>query len=311
MEQADCIEVKNLTKVFGSIKAVDNISFNVKKGEVFGFLGPNGAGKSTTMKMLTSFIHPTSGSISILGYDLALASMKAKEKTGYLPETVALYADMVTLDFLNFIREVRGLKGRAPIERVVNLCSLQSVLDKKIETLSKGFKRRVALAQALMHDPEVLIMDEPTDGLDPNQKAEVRDLIREMAKEKIIILSTHILEEVEAVCTRAVIINEGQIRFDGTPDELRRRSGIHNAVEIKLNSPVSNESINKLQELVYVESVKQAGKHSLMIFPENKKNISHEVMAFAIQNGFDIDEVSLKQGSLNEVFRNITEGGVS
>lgn len=311
MEQTDCVEVKDLTKVFGSIRAVDNVSFKVGKGEVFGFLGPNGAGKSTTMRMITSFISPTSGSISVLGHNLASSSMKAREKIGYLPETVALYPEMITLDFLNFIRDIRSLKGREPVERVVKLCSLGSVLDQKIETLSKGYKRRVALAQAIMHDPEVLIMDEPTDGLDPNQKAEVRTLIKEMAKEKIIILSTHILEEVEAVCTRAVIISEGKIRFDGTPDDLKQRSIIHNAVEIKLQSPAKTESINKLKELDYVESVDQTDSLKLIVLPVKKRNISHEVIAFVTRNGFDIDEVSLKQGNLNEVFRNITKGGVS
>jgi len=308
MEETGCIEVRNLTKDFGPIRAVDDISFRVNKGEVFGFLGPNGAGKSTTMKMITSFITPTKGSISVLGIDVTSSPMEVKSKIGYLPESAP---DMTVADFLNFIKEVRGIKEQEPMERVVKLCSLQSVLNQKIETLSKGFKRRVALAQAIIHDPDVLIMDEPTDGLDPNQKAEVRKLIKEMAKEKIIILSTHILEEVEAVCTRAVIISEGKIRFDGTPDELRQRSKVHNAVEIKLHSAAENISIAKLKSLDCVASVELKGDRSITVLPKDRKNISHEIITFAAEQRFDIDEVSLMEGDMNEVFREITAGGVS
>ena len=311
MEETATIEVRNLTKDFGPIRAVDDISFKVKKGEVFGFLGPNGAGKSTTMKMITSFITPTSGSISILGMDVSASPMEVKSKIGYLPESAPLYPDMTVSDFLNFIKEVRGLSGPEAIDRVVRLCSLKSVLNQKIETLSKGFKRRVALAQAIIHDPEVLIMDEPTDGLDPNQKAEVRKLIREMAKEKIIILSTHILEEVEAVCTRAVIISEGRIRFDGTPHELRQRSKRHNAVEIKLHSAADSKSLEKLRSLGSVASVEHGEDMKICVLPKDKKNISHEIISFATGQGFDIDEVSLIEGDMNEVFREITAGGVS
>jgi len=306
---SECIQVRGLTKDFGSIKAVDNISFTVKKGEVFGFLGPNGAGKSTTMKMITSFITPTSGSISILGIDISQSPMEAKKKVGYLPESAALYPDMRVLDFLNFINAVRGLEGREAIERVVNLCALESVLDQRIETLSKGFKRRVALAQAIIHDPQVLIMDEPTDGLDPNQKAGVRKLIKEMAKDKIIILSTHILEEVEALCTRAVIISEGKIRFDGTPDEFRKRSKKHNAVTIKLHSKADDEHMKSLLALSNVEETEKKDDQTITVYPKEKENISHEVILFANEKGWDIDEVSLSQGDMNEVFRTVTEGG--
>ncbi|MDH3974823.1 MAG: ABC transporter ATP-binding protein [Deltaproteobacteria bacterium] len=304
-----CIEVTGLTKNFGPIKAVDNISFKVSKGEVFGFLGPNGAGKSTTMKMITSFITPTSGSVSILGTNISEAPMAAKKKVGYLPESAALYPDMKVLDFLNFIRDIRQLEGKAPVERVVKLCALQSVLDQRIETLSKGFKRRVALAQAIIHDPEVLIMDEPTDGLDPNQKAGVRKLIKEMAKDKIIILSTHILEEVEALCTRAVVISEGKIRFDGTPDEFRMQSKKHNAVTIKLHSKAEDDHLTKLLSFPGVEETEKTDEKTITVYPRAKQNISHEVILFANENGWDIDEVSLSQGDMNEVFRTITEGG--
>ncbi|MDT8318569.1 MAG: ABC transporter ATP-binding protein [bacterium] len=311
MEGTATIKVRNLTKDFGPIRAVDDISFKVKRGEVFGFLGPNGAGKSTTMKMISSFITPTSGSVSILGMDVTASPMEVKSKIGYLPESAPLYPDMTVSDFLNFIKEVRGLSGSEPMERVVRLCSLRSVLNQKIETLSKGFKRRVALAQAIIHDPEVLIMDEPTDGLDPNQKAEVRKLIREMAKEKIIILSTHILEEVEALCTRAVIISEGRIRFDGTPLELRQRSKKHNAVEIKLHSAADNKALDKLRSLDSVVSVEHSGDMKICVLPKEKKNICHGIISFAAKQNFDIDEVSLIEGDMNEVFREITAGGVS
>ncbi len=303
------IDVRNLTKHFGPIRAVDDISFKVERGEVFGFLGPNGAGKSTTMKMITGFITPTSGTVTVLGHDVQEEPMKVKERTGYLPESAALYPDMTVISFLNFIREVRGLDGKAALDRVIGLCHLDSVLEQKIETLSKGYKRRVALAQAIMHDPEVLIMDEPTDGLDPNQKEEVRNLIREMSRNKIIILSTHILEEVDAVCSRAVIISGGRIRFDGTPEELRLRSEMHNAVVIRLQVPPDEDSIGSLRSMPSVRDVEISDDLELTVFPVGKKNISHEVVIFAREKGWEIEEVSLLQGSLNEVFRKITQGG--
>lgn len=308
MESSDFLEVVELVKHFGGIKAVDGITFRVGRGEVFGFLGPNGAGKSTTMKMITGFITPTSGSIKVLGYDIAEAPLEVKSRIGYLPESAALYPDMQVLPFLRFINEVRKIEGEEAIERVIKQCSLESVLEQRIETLSKGFKRRVALAQAIIHDPDILVMDEPTDGLDPNQKAEVRRLIREMSKEKIIILSTHILEEVEALCTRAAIISQGRIRFDGSPDDLRELSRVHNAVAVKLHKPLGRDEIDKLKALEQVADADVSEKE-VIVYPEGKKNISHEIVLFANSQGWDIDEVSHMTGNLNEVFRNITEGG--
>jgi len=225
-QQAEVI-VKSLDKRFGPIHAVRNISFSVKKGEVLGFLGPNGAGKSTTMKMITGFLEPTAGTVSVCGYDILEDPISVKEKIGYLPEGAPLYSEMTVKSFLEFIAEVRGYKGERKAQRVEELIqkiNLTSVRHQTVETLSKGFKRRVGVAHALFHDPEVLIMDEPTDGLDPNQKFEVRKLIQEMAQEKVIIISTHILEEVDAVCTRAIIIASGKLLFDGTPAELQARS---------------------------------------------------------------------------------------
>ena len=219
------LEAKALVKHFGPIQAVNGISLTVKKGEVLGFLGPNGAGKTTTMKMLTGFLNPTSGSAHICGFDIADNPIEAKRKIGYLPEGAPAYGDMTPRAFLGFIADVRRIQDKdKAIAEVSRKVHLDNVLDQPIETLSKGFRRRVGLAQAILHDPDVLILDEPTDGLDPNQKHEVRNLIAAMAKDKAIIISTHILEEVDAVCTRAVIIDRGCIVVDGTPEELKAKS---------------------------------------------------------------------------------------
>jgi len=221
------ISIKKLTKDFGSFRAVDAISFNVKKGEVLGFLGPNGAGKSTTMKMVTGYLPISSGEATVCGYNIEHDPLEAKTKVGYLPEGAPLYGDMTTIGFLNFVAEIRGLSGDVQIKKVssaIEKLELSSVMNQPIDTLSKGFKRRVGLAQAILHDPDVLILDEPTDGLDPNQKHQVRELILGMAPKKAIVISTHILEEVEAVCTRAVIIAAGKVVFDDTPTKLKKRS---------------------------------------------------------------------------------------
>jgi len=221
------IEIQDLQKSFGDFRAVDGVSFSVEPGEVLGFLGPNGAGKSTTMRMITGFLTPTGGAVRIAGVDVGVDPIAAKRRIGYLPEGAPLYPDMTPRTLLEFIAEIRGVPSdqrRARIEKVVSQVHISGVLDQQIDTLSKGFKRRVGLAQAILHDPEILILDEPTDGLDPNQKHEVRQLIQEMSKDKVIILSTHILEEVEAVCSRAIIITRGKVVFDGTPKELKDRS---------------------------------------------------------------------------------------
>ena len=221
------ISIKGLTKDFGSFRAVDNISFDVKKGEVLGFLGPNGAGKSTTMKMVTGYLPITEGGAVICGSNIEEDPLKVKNKIGYLPEGAPLYGDMTTIGFLNFIAEIRGLTGEVQGKKVasaIDKLELKSVMNQPIDTLSKGFKRRVGFAQAILHEPDVLILDEPTDGLDPNQKHQVRELIKVMAPDKAIVISTHILEEVEAVCSRAVIISAGKIVFDDTPTKLKKRS---------------------------------------------------------------------------------------
>jgi len=221
------IEIKNLSKKFANNTVVDNLSFSVNEGEVLGFLGPNGAGKSTTMKMLTGFLTPSAGEIKVCGFDVQSESLAARKIMGYLPEGAPSYGEMTTLEFLSFaaaVREVRGADQKRCVQAVVDKIDLQSVLHQPIETLSKGFKRRVGLAQAILHDPKVLILDEPTDGLDPNQKHQVRQLIQNLSKDKIVIVSTHILEEVTAVCTRAIIINKGKLIVDDTPEALEAQS---------------------------------------------------------------------------------------
>ena len=220
------IEIAGLTKRFGAFTAVDNVSFNVARGEVLGFLGPNGAGKSTTMKMVAGFVTPSAGAARIGGHDVQTDPVAARRQLGYLPEGAPTYPEMTVLGFLQFCARLRGFAGRAlqaRVEHALSLTTLHGVRLQPVETLSKGFKRRVGLAQALLHDPAVLVLDEPTDGLDPNQKHEVRELIRRMAPEKAIVISTHILEEVDAVCTRAIVIARGKIVADGTPAELERR----------------------------------------------------------------------------------------
>jgi ABC-2 type transport system ATP-binding protein len=221
------IEIKHLVKTFGLLTAVDDLSFKVEAGEVLGFLGPNGAGKSTTMKMITGFLAPTSGSISVCGHPVEGDAREAKQQIGYLPEGAPSYGEMTTQQFLSFIADVRQLSGSQRndrIDTVIQQLHLEKVINRSIETLSKGFKRRVGLAQAILHDPQVLILDEPTDGLDPNQKYEVRELIKGMAKDKIVIISTHILEEVDVICSRAIIIANGRILVDDTPQALLAQS---------------------------------------------------------------------------------------
>src|SRR3954453_14602318 len=231
------IEVRDLKKTFGAIAAVDGVSFTVKKGEVLGFLGPNGAGKSTTMRMITGFIPPSAGEVSVGGFNMLDDPIPAKRLIGYLPENPPSSADMTVGGFLGFAAELRGLRGDAKeeaLERVVEMCFLESVVHQNIDTLSKGFRHRTCFAQSIIHDPEVLILDEPTDGLDPNQKHEVRNLIRRMGEKKAIIFSTHILEEVEAVCSRAIIIDRGKIVANGTPQELKQRSDLAGAVSLRV-----------------------------------------------------------------------------
>jgi ABC-2 type transport system ATP-binding protein len=307
------IEARNLRKRFGEIVAVDGISLQVARGEVLGFLGPNGAGKSTTMKMITGFLEPDAGSVRIGGLDMFEKPKAAKAALGYLPEGAPAYGDMTSRAFLGFIAAIRGFDREEAGKRVglaVEKAGLGSVLEQKIDTLSKGFKRRVAIAQAILHDPQVLIMDEPTDGLDPNQKHQVRRLIGEMAKEKAIIVSTHILEEVEAVCSRAIIINRGRIVADGTAEDLMRRLPHHGAIAIRVRAERAKAVTTALagfSGLAAVETVSSAnGSVQLRAVPKNGAAIASDLAAFIRQKSIEVDELYVERGNLDDVFRKIT-----
>ena len=309
------IEIRNLSKHFGSLRAVEDVSFEVERGEVLGFLGPNGAGKSTTMKMITGFLAPSHGTAIVCGHDVRKQPRKVKAKIGYLPEGAPLYPDMTALGLLKFVAEIRGLTGsagQARIDEVVAQVQLESVLHQRIETLSKGFKRRVGLAQAILHDPEVLILDEPTDGLDPNQKHQVRELIRSMAGDKVIVLSTHILEEVELVCTRAIIIASGKMCFDGTPTQLRRRSSYFNAVALGLKTDTATDAraaLARLEGVDYVEPTGvEDGMSNYMIFPKDGCSLVQAVSDLAHEHSWEVEHLHVEQGRLDDVFRDITSG---
>lgn len=308
------VEVDRLVKRFRSITAVKNISFRVERGEVLGFLGPNGAGKSTTMKMIAGFLAPDEGSILVNGRDCSRYPIDSKRLIGYLPEGAPLYGDMSPRLFLRFAGEIRGLRG-AELEQkvagVVDRINLQTVVDQPIETLSKGFKRRVGIAQALLHDPEVLILDEPTDGLDPNQKHEVRNLIREMAPQKAIILSTHILEEVDAVCTRALIIAGGELVADGDPAALEARSPRHNSIRLTVRGQPAGKVESVLTGLPDVQSVETGsapgGSAHFLVSPRDGRNILEPLGTVVNENGWIVEEMYVERGRLEEVFRSATE----
>jgi ABC-2 type transport system ATP-binding protein len=307
------VEAERLQKTFGPILAVANISLKVAKGEVLGFLGPNGAGKSTTMKMLTGFLEPDAGSARICGISVINRPKEAKARLGYLPEGAPAYGDMTARSFLNFIAEIRGFDGgrkTARVDAALARTGLEDVATQRIETLSKGFKRRVGLAQAILHDPEVLIMDEPTDGLDPNQKHHVRELITEMAKDKAIIVSTHILEEVEAVCTRAVVIDRGRIVADGTAEELQRRMPYHNAVAIRVSAAEAARVASALETLAAVAKVERItganGHIQIRALPKPGKAIAADVGALLRDQSIVVEEMLVERGKLDDVFREIT-----
>lgn len=310
---AELIKTDQLTKHFGNIAAVNGISLSVKKGEVLGFLGPNGAGKSTTMKIITGFLEPDSGSVVINGTPMAQQPIKAKQQIGYLPEGAPAYGDMTAEAFLRFIAQIRGFAGREQdyqVHQAADKTGLNSVLQQSIETLSKGYKRRVGLAQAILHDPDILILDEPTDGLDPNQKHQVRTLIEEMAAAKAIIVSTHILEEVEAVCTRAVVIDKGRIVADGTAEDLMRRMPYHNAVALRVNDDAADALKTALQDLgsvARVEEISRINGHvRLRAVPNGQSTIAGDIAALVRDRSIAVDELLVERGKLDEVFREIT-----
>jgi len=310
------IVVDALSKQFGQFQAVDEISFEVQRGEVVGFLGPNGAGKSTTMKMLTCYLPPTSGNAEVNGFSINSQTLQVQEQIGYLPESAPSYNEMQVEEFLSFIGEVRGYTGselRRRVGRVLELTSLQEARKQIIDTLSKGFRQRTCLAQALIHDPPVLILDEPTDGLDPNQKYEVRELIRRMSEERTILVSTHILEEVEAVCTRALIISEGRLVGMGTPDELLSQSIYRNAITLSVsgvNAETLLEDLNGLEQVYSVERLEDMpnGAITVRVFPKDRESISSELEKFLKKKKMSIEQFFVERGRLDEVFRKLTLG---
>ena len=305
------IEAKSLCKSYGPIKAVDNLSFTVEAGQVLGFLGPNGAGKSTTMKMLTGFLAPTSGTALIDGVDVVENSVAARRNIGYLPEGAPSYGEMTVEQFLYFIARARLIEKsalEASVEQAIEKLNLTAVRHQAIDTLSKGFKRRVGLAQAVIHDPRILILDEPTDGLDPNQKREVRHLIRDMAKDKIIIISTHILEEVAAVCNRVMIIADGKLLADDTPQGLVARSRYHNAVSMVV--PEAGKVASTLSEMPEVAKA-EIREGELTLFPAGDEDLFEAVTAAVKHNGWDLKAMRYEAGRLDEVFHDITRGGAA
>lgn len=306
------IQTKSLTKRYGDLLAVDDLSFQVEPGQILGFLGPNGAGKSTTMKMIAGFLSPTAGQVSVCGFDIEEQPLEAKRCIGYLPEGAPAYGEMTPAEFLGFVGDIRGLSGsdkQRRIRTVVEQLHLEKVFQQPIEQLSKGFKRRVGIAQAILHDPRVLIMDEPTDGLDPNQKQEVRELITGMGKDKIIVISTHILEEVEMVCSRAMIIAKGKLLADATPEELATRSRYYQAVILRSTEPLPLKEA--LQQVSGVAEVEFDQRETLTAIPKPGQNIFAPISELVRTKNLSIKDMALDRGRLDEVFRTITQGARS
>tara|TARA_B100000579_G_scaffold436900_1_gene464391 strand:+ start:614 stop:1552 length:939 start_codon:yes stop_codon:yes gene_type:complete len=310
------IRVNSLSKKFNNLLAVDQVSFEVKQGEIMGFLGPNGAGKTTTMKMLTCFIPPSSGTAEICGYSILDDTLMARNQIGYLPESAPSYDEMLVGEFLKFVAEIRGYSGielKRRVSIVIEKTSLSEVENQMIDTLSKGFRQRTCLAQALLHDPPVLILDEPTDGLDPNQKNEVRTLIKEISQERTILISTHILEEVEAVCTNTMIIANGRVVGYGTPDELLSQSMYRNSVTVSLKNVDPRKLLDDFNKLDFVYSVEHVHDDredlvTMRLFPINKESISLKLEEFLFNKKMQLEQFSVDRGRLDEVFRQLTTG---
>lgn len=310
------IECQGLIKQYGRLRAVDDLSFRVGPGEVLGFLGPNGAGKTTTMRIIAGFLPADAGKVTVCGYDVESQSSEARRRIGYLPEGAPAYPEMTPRTFLEFVADAREMPPqlrRTRLQEVYEQLHIDNVLDQSIETLSKGYRRRVGLAQAILHDPEVLLLDEPTDGLDPNQKHEVRQLIAGMAKNKIVVISTHLLEEVDAVCTRAVVISGGRIVADDTPAGLEARSKFHNAVTLRLSDPAAlpsaRNAVEALPEVASVELDERTGR--LTAFPADGAQALPPISRLAERDGWHLDELRLESGRLDEVFRTITGGATA
>jgi ABC-2 type transport system ATP-binding protein len=308
------IKAEQVVKWFGPTLAVDHVSFCVERGEVLGFLGPNGAGKSTTMRVITGFLPLSSGTVTIDGHDIEEEPIEAKMRVGYLPENAPAYSEMGVVPFLSFVAEVRGMKGvekRAAVERAIDTCFLERVRHQRVDTLSKGYRHRLCFAQALLHDPDFLILDEPTDGLDPNQKHEMRQLIKSMGKEKAIIVSTHILEEVEAICSRVIIIDRGKLVFNGSPDELKGRSSSAGSVVVRVLDVDGEEVSACLKGVSDVEDVSILDQQESAVRVQSFTGGDGTAAAAAIgealvAKGWRFDELRTLEGRLDEVFREIT-----
>lgn len=308
------IEIQNLSKKYKDVQALDRVSFSVEQGEILGFLGPNGAGKTTTMKIITGFISANSGSVKINGLDSVEDSLEIRKQIGYLPESVPLYQEMKVYEYLKFVGEIRGLSKKELIQRIKELiqsCSLEKVIRKNIGELSKGYKQRVGLAQALIHDPKILILDEPTEGLDPNQIVEIRNLIKKMAQEKTVIMCSHILSEVQATCSRIVIINEGKIVAQGTTEELKAQSEDKQIISFALQGN-KEEIMEKFKIQEGVVDIKALGKESAEVEKyileiHSEKDLRPLVFNLAKENNWVLYNLSSPELSLEDIFRKLTK----
>jgi len=300
------ITVRSLKKHYGPVRAVDGISFEIRPGEVVGFLGPNGAGKTTTMQIITGYIEPSEGETLVDGIDVASQPIEVKRKIGYLPENTSLYEDLTVFDFLEFVARVRGLNGnsRAAIKKAAEACGITEVINRTIGTLSKGYRQRVGLAQAIIHDPPFLILDEPTTGLDPIQIAEIRDLIRLLGREKTVILSTHILPEVEQTCNRVIVIHQGRIVADSPIDELRK--GMSSTIEVEYRGQTPAEAFSGFGRVEEVR--KEGGLHLIRITPEGEGDPREEIYRFCVENDLQLRELHREMKSLEAIFRELTRG---
>lgn len=308
------ISVQGLTKKYDEFCAVDNISFEVNKGEIVGFLGPNGAGKTTTMRMITCFLKPTAGEIRVGDFSVAENPLDVKGLIGYLPESAPLYNEMLVLDYLIYVAKIRGIESLDHINRIAYRCGLYSVMHKNISQLSKGYKQRVGLAQAMLHNPEILILDEPTSGLDPNQIVEIRNLIKELGREKTVILSTHILSEVEATCGRVLIINKGKLVADSKTSELRSLSNNSQVVQVKLNSQSFGDvaaKIGQLDGVSHIDDISSPAENltAVSVVATAAIDLRPEIFRLAVNNNWVIYEMSREQQTLENIFRELTIGG--
>lgn len=304
------INASGLVKHFGHRRAVNGVSFEVQKGAVVGILGPNGAGKTTTIRMVAGFLTPDSGTVQVKGIDVAANPVAAQKHIGYMPETTPLYEDMTVSGFLRFLAEVRGFSGaerNRRVDAVLERCFLQPVRNQSVDTLSKGYRQRTCFAQTLLHDPDILLLDEPTEGLDPNQKQVVRDMIREMSKDKVIMLSTHVLEEVEAICTRAIIISSGSVVADDTPAALKARSTRYNAVTLDVEGSGIPAALETHPDIGKIQTLETNGNRSrLFILPKLGKPVAPDVLEMAREKRWKLYDLKVDEGRLDDVFRRIT-----